>query len=186
MEKGELKRIKKSIRKFLTINKPFLEIQYNNHYLNPTKYYHRALASHCIHFLFKLIIVGFTTILPASEFKNHLLRLIGMKIGKDVSISISVMFDLGFPELITIEDGVIIGTQVKILTHETTIKRIRIGRVHIKKRALIGVRSVIRSGTTIGAESVVGVLSFVNRDVKDKEFVGGIPIKRIKMLKKLI
>ena len=47
--------------------------------------------------------------LPPCSLKNNLYRAMGVKIGKDVVISPDVVLDPVFPELITVEDGVILG-----------------------------------------------------------------------------
>jgi acetyltransferase-like isoleucine patch superfamily enzyme len=186
MKKEEIKRIRKSVNHFLKSNENVLVLECNDTCLNPTKYYHMVLLSNPLLFFLKSCIITICTILPASEFKNFWYRFLGMKIGKNVSISAGVIFDIGYPQLISIKDGTIIGTKVKILTHETTIKKIRIGRVIIGKQSLVGVGSIIRSGSIIGDYAVVGAGSFVNRNVKKREFVGGVPIKRIKFLKGLV
>ena len=117
--------------------------------------------------------------LPSMRIKNALYRLIGVKIGKHVVIAAYVVIDPYFPELITIEDNVIIGVGAAILTHEYSQKGLRKGPVIIKKRALIGGKSMIRSGVTIGENAVVASMSFVNKDVASDEVVGGIPAKKI-------
>jgi acetyltransferase-like isoleucine patch superfamily enzyme len=179
-------RILQEIQQFLKSNKQVLQIYRKDTALNSTKIYHRVLRNNPFWFTCKAIIISVCTILPASTLKNTLLRWIGMKIGRDVSISWGVIFDFGYPKLITIQNGALIGTGVKILTHETTIKRIRIGRVDIGKQAVIGVRSIIRSGTKIGDNAVVGMGSVVIRNVTKNEFVGGVPAKRITMVKKVM
>ena len=186
MKRGELNRIKKCVTNFLKSNKSVLKIECRDENLNPTKYYHNVLMRDPFNFFFKLIIHSIGIILPASEFKNILYRLLGMKIGKGVSISTGVIFDMGYPKLISIGDGTIIGTGVKILTHETTVKRIRIGRVKIGKKSLIGLRSIIRSGTSVGNYAVVGAGSFLKSDVGDYEFFSGVPARKVKKLRKVI
>lgn len=91
--------------------------------------------------------------------------------------------DDSFPELITIDDGCIIGEHVTILAHEFTIKKMRLGRVHICKQALIGVLSVIRSGVTIGDSTIVAMDTLVNKDVPAYTEVGGVPSHKIKKLR---
>jgi acetyltransferase-like isoleucine patch superfamily enzyme len=113
--------------------------------------------------------------------KNSLYRLIGVKIGKNVVIAPYVQIDPFFPELITLEDNVIIGWGAQLFTHEFTQNKIRKGKIHIKKRALIGGFSIIRSGVIIGENVVVSVNSFVTKDIKDNETVGGNPAKKIKI-----
>jgi acetyltransferase-like isoleucine patch superfamily enzyme len=180
MKKEELKKTKQLVKDFLKSNKKVLEIEYKNSHFNPTKYYHKVLFKNPITHFWKYFISLFCYILPASWFKNLLYKSLGMKIGKDVSISAGAMFDLGYPQLISLGDGTIIGTGVKILTHETTITNMRIGRVIIGKKVLVGVRSVIRCGVSIGNNSIIGIMSYVNTDVKANEFVGGVPAKKIK------
>jgi acetyltransferase-like isoleucine patch superfamily enzyme len=179
MKKEELGTMRNKVKNFLKSDKKVLEISYKNTYLNPTKYYHRILFRNPLTFLWKYVLSGICYLLPASRFKNSLYRTLGMKIGKEVSISAGALFDLGYPQLITIGDGTIIGTGVKILTHETNMRKIRIGRITIGKKVLIGVRSVLRSGIAIGDTAVVGMGAVVINDVKPKNFVGGVPAKKL-------
>jgi acetyltransferase-like isoleucine patch superfamily enzyme len=107
-----------------------------------------------------------------------------MKIGKDVGISPDVDMDAFYPELISFDDGVIIGWKVNILCHEFTEDSIRLGRVHFGKNVLVGAFSSIRSGVTIGEHSVVAMDSFVNKDIPPYEIWGGVPAKFIKKVDK--
>jgi len=133
---------------------------------------------------FRTILNGFIChicrIIPSIRIKNSLYRLIGVKIGKYVVIAAYVELDPYFPELITIEDNVIIGVGSIILAHEYSQNKLRKGRVHIKKRALIGADCLVRSGVTIGEHATVAAKSLVNRDVEDNTVVGGVPAKKIK------
>jgi len=58
---------------------------------------------------FDCVIMSICKILPPCELKNHLYRLMGVKIGKNVSIANDVIIDTIFPELIVIKDNVTIG-----------------------------------------------------------------------------
>ena len=129
---------------------------------------------------FNTIICHFCKILPP-KMKNALYRMIGVHIGENVLIAPYVQIDPFFPEWITLEDNVIIGWGASIFTHEFTQNNVRKGKVHIKKRALIGGFSIIRSGVTVGENATIGIGSFVNRDVMDNEAVGGNPLKQIKL-----
>jgi acetyltransferase-like isoleucine patch superfamily enzyme len=95
--------------------------------------------------------------LNGGRFKNGTYRLFGAKIGKDVHIAPEVYIDDFLPELITIEDGVIIGLRSTILTHEFTIKHGRFGRVRIGRQAIIGANSTVRSGVTVGDRALVAM-----------------------------
>jgi len=129
---------------------------------------------------FNTLICHICKILPP-KLKNALYRMIGVNIGKNVLIAPYVQIDPFFPDLITLDDNVIIGWGASIFTHEFTQQNIRKGKIHIKKRALIGGFSIVRSGVTIGEYATIGIGSFVNRDVKDNESVGGNPLRPIKI-----
>ena len=107
--------------------------------------------------------------------------MIGVNIGKYVLIAPYVQIDPFFPEWITLEDNVILGWGASLFTHEFAQDTIRKGKVHIKKRALVGGYSIVRSGVTIGEHAVIGIGSYVNRDIKDNESVGGNPLRPIKL-----
>ena len=76
-------------------------------------------------------------------------------------------------ELITIEDGAILGMHSHIATHEVTHTHIRLGKVHIGKNALIGGQATVRSGVTIGENGVVAMRAFVTHDVQPNTMVTG-------------
>src|SRR3989338_241908 len=120
--------------------------------------------------------------LPPCEFKNHLYRMIGMKIGKDVTICPDVVMDWLFPELITIEDGVLLGGDLFIAAHEITINELNIGRIILGKQSLVASWTVIDPGVTLGERSIVGLFSWVREDVPPYSFVVGVPAKVKKTL----
>ena len=120
-------------------------------------------------------------VLP-SGFKNQCYRMLGVKVGKDVVIGPLVWLDPLFPELITLEDGVMLGSGVLISTHEFLGKKIRLGRVTIRENAIVGVKSSILSGCEIGRESVLGFMSYICKDIPAKQFWGGVPARCTKEL----
>jgi len=142
---------------------------------NPVYDYPRHVGR--IRLFFNSLVCHICRVIPFIEIKNSLYRMIGVKIGKNVVIAAYTIIDPFFPELITIEDNVIVGVGATILAHEYTQEKLRKGRVHIKKRALIGAGSLIRCGITVGEHAVVGAKSFVNKDVPDFTMVGGVPAK---------
>jgi len=70
-----------------------------------------------------------------------------------------------FPELLTIEDGVLLGTGAKVCLHEFGIDQFRAGKVILRRGALVGGMAVIRCGVEIGAGAVVALSAVVTRDV---------------------
>jgi len=133
-----------------------------------------------IRLFFNSIICHICRVVPFIKLKNSMYRMIGVKVGDNVVIAAYTVIDPFFPDLITIEDNVIIGVGSTILAHEYSQKGLRKGKVHIKKRALIGADSLIRCGVTIGENAVVSAKSFVNKDVPNQGVVGGVPAKEIK------
>jgi len=128
-------------------------------------------------------IVLICKVFPPCEFKNNLYRLIGAKIGKNVSISNDSIIDPMFPELIKIEDNVIVGWGAKLFTHEFTLDTFRVGSIIIKN-SMIGECSVVRPGITMGKNSTIAAMSFVNEDIEDNVLEGGVPIHIIKHYKR--
>ncbi len=111
--------------------------------------------------------------------KNIFYRLAGVKIGCNVVIAPGVVLDYLSCNLITLEDGCVIGMGAMILTHEYTPSESRIGRVCIGHNAVIGARAVIRSGVTVGDGATVGMMSLVTRDVPPGATVIGVSAKEL-------
>lgn len=129
--------------------------------------------------ILNFIVIHLSRFLPSLSAKRFLLRLIGMKIGKNVCIGLSAMFDIFFPELIEIDNGAIIGYNVTILTHEFLDSEWRKGKVKIGKGAIIGANSTILPGVEIDDGCVVSAMSLVNRNL-GKGLYGGVPARRIR------
>ncbi|MFH1472680.1 MAG: acyltransferase [Nanoarchaeota archaeon] len=125
------------------------------------------------------IIIEFCKYVPSMAAKRALLRLTGMKIGRDTSIALGVQFDIFFPEDIEIGGNAIIGYRATILAHEFLVNGLKRGPVKIGSNVLIGANSTVLAGVRIGNGAAVSAMSLVNTDVKTGDFVGGVPAKRI-------
>ena len=79
---------------------------------------------------------------------------------------------------VTIEDEVQIGSHCSIYSVSTIDGKE--GEVILKKNCKIGSHSVVMPGVTIGKNSVIGAMSFVNSDVPDNVVAAGVPAKVIK------
>ena len=108
-----------------------------------------------------------------------------INIGKNVFIN----FDCTFLALggITIEDDVLIGPKVSLITENHPLnpqeRNGLIGKpIHIKKNAWIGANATILPGVTIGKSAVIAAGAVVSKDVPDNTIVGGIPAKFIKTI----
>lgn len=182
----EVPAARKKIKEFQEGPERYLKIPYEGPELNPRLWWHKIVVQNKLKFLWQCFIIALCTILPAGEFKNKLLRSVGMNIGREAFIAPLVFLDVEFPSLLTIGEGAVVGTMTKILTHEVTVKSIRLGKTEIGRQALVGVGSVIRCGVTIGEGAVVSMNSFVNQDVSPYHVVGGSPLQDIKTLDKLV
>ncbi len=177
---------RQELRRFLQGQDMILKIQYEGPDLNPRRFWHQLASPNPLRFAWQALTVALTTFMPSGALKNVLLRSIGMRIGREVFIASGVFFDVEFPSLIEIGEGAIIGTKTQILTHDVTIRTVRVGRVRIGRQAVIGAACVIRSGVRIGDGALVSMQSFVNRDVQDHELCGGSPLQTIRILTDLI
>ena len=94
--------------------------------------------------------------------------------------------DIGAFTYINAEHGVIIEDWVQIGSHcsiysISTIDEKK-GQVVLKKNCRIGSHSLIMPGVTVGENSIVGAMSFVNRDIPDNVVAVGVPAKIIKKI----
>ncbi len=129
---------------------------------------------------YNFILIFLSKYCPSLRVKCFLLRLTGMKVGRNVSVGLMVNFDVFWPELIELKENCLIGFNATILAHEFLIKEYRTGKTIIGKNVLIGVNSTVLAGVNIGDNSVVGAMSLVNSDVPALTFYAGVPAKQIK------
>ena len=104
-----------------------------------------------------------------SSLRIFLYSLTGIKIGKNCFIASYVFIDDQYPELITIEDRVIISYRTTIITHDDS-KGI-VSSVTIKRDAWIGACATILPGVIIGEGAVVGAGITIAKDVSPKTTV---------------
>ena len=112
-----------------------------------------------------------------TDFGKHI------SIGKNVFINMGVMLtDLGG---IVLEDNVLLGPQVKILSVNHPVDpKLRRGLilkpVIIKNNAWIGAGATILPGVTVGENAIVGANATVTKDVPANTIVAGTPAQVIK------
>lgn len=105
-----------------------------------------------------------------------------IRIGKNVFINHACSFlDMGG---ITIEDDVLIGPKVNLITENHPLdpvdRRALICKpIVIKRNAWIGAAATILPGVTVGENSVIAAGAVVSKDVPANTVVGGIPAKHI-------
>jgi acetyltransferase-like isoleucine patch superfamily enzyme len=109
--------------------------------------------------------------------KLTLLRRRGARIGRNVFISTDVWIDPAFPQLLSIEDEVMVGVGVKIALHEFGPRQFRAGRVIIRRGAVIGGFALIGPGVEIGEGAVVAGGAAVGKDVPPAKVAIGNPAR---------
>jgi acetyltransferase-like isoleucine patch superfamily enzyme len=116
---------------------------------------------------------------PFNAPKVWLMRRMGMKVGQNVYVSVRTWIDPTYPELVTIEDDVMIGMEARIMTHEYRQKEYRAGTVRIGKGSLIGAFAIIGPGVDVGAGATVAAGSVVGKDVPAGVTVAGNPARAV-------
>lgn len=101
----------------------------------------------------------------------------GMRVGRQASIGLAVVFDIFFPELIRIGANSIIGYDSVVLTHEFMVDEWRKGPVVIGENVSIGAKCTILPGVVIADGATISAMSLVNRDVPAGAFYGGVPAR---------
>lgn len=106
-------------------------------------------------------------------------------LGKNVFINHACSFlDMGG---ITIEDDVLIGPKVNLITENHPLdpadrQALLLKPILIKRNAWIGAAATILPGVTIGENAVVAAGSVVSKNVPANTVVGGVPARHIKNL----
>lgn len=109
------------------------------------------------------------------------------KVGKGVFINFGCTFlDQGG---ITIEDGVFIAPDVKILTEghpeEPTRRRTLLTKpVHVGRNVWIGAGATILPGVRIGENAIIAAGAVVSKDVAPNMIVGGVPARELREIRR--
>lgn len=108
---------------------------------------------------------------------------------KKTEIGTNVVFDTMSPENITIEEGAIISTGCKIISHyfdpkntsadDRLANRYEKGEVVIKKNVFLGMGTLIIKPVTIGENAIIGAGSVVTHDIPANEIWAGNPARQI-------
>ena len=117
--------------------------------------------------------------LPFNSPKVALLRHLGARVGEHVDISADVWIDPTFPELLSIEDEVMLGVGVKIFLHAFDRDHFEAGRVVLRKGVIIGGFALIGHGVEIGEGAVVAAGAVVGRDVPPGKVAIGNPARMV-------
>ena len=108
----------------------------------------------------------------------------GLSLGERVYIGDGVLFDYGWPWLISVGDDTVISAGSRILAHDASLHR-HLGRtlvapVSIGKSVYVGADSIVLPGVSIGDRAIVGAGSVVTSDVPPGVVVAGVPARQIR------
>ena len=136
---------------------------------------HHSLAFHSTH----------------SGFAVKMQRLRGVKIGENCHLNPYALIDLMYPELVTIENNVTLGSFSMLFAHNNPTANLflkqgdyprKTGKIHIKSGAVITPGAIITLGVTIGKNSIISSGSVVTQDIPDYCVVVGNPARVIKKI----
>jgi acetyltransferase-like isoleucine patch superfamily enzyme len=116
--------------------------------------------------------------------RKKLYRLMGCHVSPNTKfIGLDTYLDDVFPELITIEAGVVISFRVTIVAHDDASHTV--APVHIGRDSFIGTGAIILPGVTIGSGAVVAAGAVVQRNVPPNCTVGGVPARELNSKRKI-
>lgn len=91
------------------------------------------------------------------------------------------------PYLISIEDNVVVASNVKFINHDVSCFRVarylgidrnevdKVGPIILKENCFVGSFSILMPNITVGRNSIIGAGSVVTKNVPDNEVWGGAP-----------
>jgi acetyltransferase-like isoleucine patch superfamily enzyme len=125
------------------------------------------------------VLVLVARLAPALPVKAWALRRLGVTVGEGVSWGLEATPDVFWPELVTLEDHVIVGYDATILCHEFLQTEYRTGEVVLRERAMLGAGAIVLPGVEIGAGAQVAANSLVAEDVPAGETWAGVPAEPV-------
>ena len=111
---------------------------------------------------------------PFTGWKEFWFRRAGANIGKNVFFSPGTEIDLLFPQLVTLEDGAVMGLGALIVAHVYTPDKIVVARATVKRNGLVGGRAILAI-TTIGEEGILAPISCTMLPVPEGNIAVGVP-----------
>ncbi|MEW5996813.1 MAG: acyltransferase [Candidatus Micrarchaeota archaeon] len=126
---------------------------------------------------YNFLLVEASRYAPSLALKRFLLRMTGMKVGRDAAVGLMAMFDIFYPEFIELGDNCIIGYNATILAHEFLRDELRTGKTAIGRGAMVGANATVLAGVNVGEGAAVSAMTLVDRDVPAGSFAKGNPMR---------
>ena len=125
------------------------------------------------------------------KLRPWILRRLGCHVGKNVFIGVFVRVDLQHAHMIYIDDYAHVTSDCRLLCHQRDLTNYRVGdnaalcgyktgEIHIGKGCMIGMRSMIMPGVTIGDGAIVGANSLVTKSIPPYTIATGMPARVVK------
>jgi acetyltransferase-like isoleucine patch superfamily enzyme len=125
---------------------------------------------------FRKILGRFLPLCPGFKIRRKLYGSLGCHMACDVKfIGLDTYIDDVFPELVTIESGVVIALRAMILAHDDASHTV--APVRLCENCFIGAGAIILPGVTVGTGAIVAAGAVVREDVQAHSTVGGVPAK---------
>lgn len=127
------------------------------------------------------------------KLRPWVLKKIGCKVGVNVFIGSNVWIDSGHADKIILEDHVHIAGECTLLCHQRNLAKYcqgddyaklayNIKNIYLKKGCLIGQRTMVMPGVTIGEGAIVGAYSLVTKDIPAWTIATGRPARVVKQI----
>jgi len=143
--------------------------------------YYTEVTGGILRVIWNAVLIYTARFSPSFRLKRWLYQAVGAHVSPHAAIGLGVTLDIFFPQDITIESDAIVGYNTTILAHEFMRYEWRRGPVKICRNVTIGANCTILPGVVINEDAVVSAMSLVNRDVPAGAFVGGVPIRLLRI-----
>jgi acetyltransferase-like isoleucine patch superfamily enzyme len=140
-------------------------------------YEHREGTYRQPYYAFRKILGRIIPSFPGWRLRKKLYKFMGLKIHPQTKfIGLETYIDDLFPELITIDEDVVIALRVTVIAHDDASHTV--APIHIKKGAFIGAGVIILPGVTIGENAIIGAGAVVTKSIEDNAKAVGVPAKQ--------
>ena len=173
------KKFRKAVKEFRKDpSKTYFKMQYGGSRLGAGNDWWRA--RNVARIFYNGPIIETIKILPHSWLKILLMKMVGIKVGKNVKVGKGCIFDHIYCDTITLGDDVILEDNVYIDGHEFTIAQTVFGKTKIGNGTLIKKGSYVRTSSQIGENVIIEPNSFCQRVIPPNEVWGGVPARFIR------
>ena len=134
----------------------------------------------CLYSMIRYTFIDFILLTP---FANLLYRMLGAKMGTNVHINSSFVFD---HSLLEIDDGAVIGGGAIIDAHIFERGKLILRKVKIGKQALLGSHCTVMPGCVIGDKAIISANALLQKDskVEPRDVWVGIPAVSLRAKKR--